>query len=207
MRRIISYLRSGADDECKDVKQLGLQALGTDFLDRISIPWSRPASGRALAEMELMEIMPAAKRTGAATGIAFHSRVGRTDGAMDGQNAYRAGPLQPSNAVALKFSQMGCWGRHLYRNQWQTARKVVAVPADLGARADRRPGVDLSSASRLSGIASCDPANARRYRTAVQRPVRLALFFDLLPSPALCRRFLTASCGGPFRLRLTQLSQ
>jgi hypothetical protein len=56
MRRIISYLRSGADDECKDVKQLGLQALGTDFLDRISIPWSRPASGRALAEMELMEM-------------------------------------------------------------------------------------------------------------------------------------------------------
>src|ERR1700680_162292 len=54
--------------------------------------------------------MPAAKRTGAATRIAFHSQVGRTDG----QN-YRAGPLQPSNAVAFKFSQMGCWGRQLYR--------------------------------------------------------------------------------------------
>jgi len=33
--------------ECKDVKQLGLRALGTDFLDRISIPWSRPAAASA----------------------------------------------------------------------------------------------------------------------------------------------------------------
>jgi len=118
------------------------------------------ASGSALAEMELMEM--SCRRPGEQVlRPELHLiRVGEDRCHGHGQNAYWAGSLQPSNAVALKLSQRECWGRQLYRNQLAN-RMLGDKPAVGGSRRAfvKRAAVRAAPAASAGPVAPA-PADA-----------------------------------------------